>query len=61
MVMSMAIILDAARDPRFSISDRSVTCFATHDGIPTVAPAQRQRVQSLNGDSLPQMRGFPLV
>jgi hypothetical protein len=39
----------------------SVICFATHDGIPAVARAQRQRVQSLNGDSLPQMRGFPLV
>jgi hypothetical protein len=38
-----------------------VTWFATHDGIPAVAPAQRRRVQSLNGDSLPQMRGFPLI
>jgi hypothetical protein len=38
-----------------------VTWFATHDGIPAVARAHRRRVQSLNGGSLPQMRGFPLV
>jgi hypothetical protein len=42
VVMSVAVTLGAARDRRFSIPDRCGHRFATQDGIPAVAPAERR-------------------